>query len=165
MSFELWEKDFSGDILVAHLTDSIDYNDLRESQACPISVQYNEIDLGNTDYGFNQPFKGNEANLYFERMSTFSEMSINDIINQGLHSWHFYRTSIKGNIKKQFDRIDPNIAKASPMIFHFALDSECKVTANRATGERNARIYFMVGYNGMIHPIFFDPYHELNPMY
>ena len=164
MSFDLWEKDFLGDIPLAHLTDEMDYKDLRESQDCLISVQYNEIDLGKTDYGFNQEFKEGEANQYFERMYAFSGMTINDIIDQGLHAWHFYRTSIKGNIKKVFDSIDPKIAKANPMIFHFALDPSCKTEANRLNNLRNARVYFMVGYNGMIHPLFFDPYHELNPM-
>ena len=164
MRFDLWEKDFTGDIPLAHLADEMDYNDLRESQDCLISVQYNEIELGKTSYGFDQKFKGSEANQYFERMRAFSGMTINDIIDQGFHSWHFYRTSIKGDIKKVFDSIDPNIAKANPMIFHFALDPSCKTEANRLDGLRNARIYFMVGYNGMIHPLFFDPYHELNPM-
>ena len=164
MNFDLQEKDFTGDIQLARLADSIGYEDLRESQDCLISVQYNEIDLGKTAYGFDQKFKGNEANQYFERMNAFSEMSINNIIDEGFHSWHFYRTGIKGNIKKVFDSINPKIAKANPMIFHFALDPECKVIADRAKGNRNARFYFMVGYNGMIHPIFFDPYHELNPM-
>lgn len=163
MKFDLWEKVISDDIPLAHLTDRMDYNDLRESQLCPISVQYNQIDLGNTDYGFNQTFESNEANLYFERMSAFAEMSINDIIDKGVHNWHFYRSGIRGKLKEIFDRIDKNIAKANPMIFHFALDPNCKVTADRLTGKRNARIYFMVGYNGMIHPLFFDPYHELNP--
>ena len=164
MSFDLWEKDFMGDIPLAHLNDEMDYQDLRESQDCLISVQYNEIDLGQTAYGFNQEFKEGEANQYFERMHAFSGMTINDIINQGFHAWHFYRTSIKGNIKKVFDSIDPMIAKCNPMIFHFALDPSCKTIANRLNDQRNARIYFMVGYNGMIHPLFFDPYHELNPM-
>ena len=164
MSFDLWENDFIGDIPLAHLTDEMDYQDLRESQDCLISVQYNEIDLGQTDYGFNQEFKEGEANQYFERMHAFSGMTINDIIDQGFHAWHFYRTSIKGNIKKVFDSIDPKIAKANPMVFHFALDPSCKIEANRLNGLRNARVYFMVGYNGMIHPLFFDPYHELNPV-
>ena len=65
MSFDLWENDFIGDIPLAHLTDEVDYQDLRESQDCLISVQYNEIDLGQTDYGFNQEFKEGEANLYY----------------------------------------------------------------------------------------------------
>jgi len=164
MKYTLSERDVTGDIPLAHLTDNLDYNDLRESQACPISVQYNEIDLGNTNYGFNQPFHDNEANLYFERMNAFSEMTINDIIDKGVHSWHFYRTAVVGEIKKLFDRIDKNIAKANPLIFHFALDPNSKTIANRKNGDRNPRIYFMVGYNGMIHPLFFDPFHELNPV-
>ena len=142
MRFDLWEKDFMGDIPLAHLTDEMDYQDLRASQE----------------------FRGKEANQYFERMKAFSGMTINEIIDQGFHPWHFYRTNIKGIIKKVFDSIDPKIAKANPMIFHFALDPSCKTEADRVNGLRNARIYFMVGYNGMIHPLFFDPYHELNPM-
>lgn len=160
----LLEKDLTDNTPIAHLANKMDNDDIRESQDYLISVQYNEIDLGDTPYGFNQEFKGNEANLYFKRMKDFSEMSINNIIDEGFHSWHFYRTGIKGNIKKVFDSINPKIAKAKPMIYHFALDPECKVIADRTKGDRNARIYFMVGYNGMIHPIFFDPYHELNPM-
>ena len=65
---KLIEKDtFGDDINIAHLTDRINYQDLQESQDCLISVQYNELDCGNTAYGFNQPFLNNEANLYFQR--------------------------------------------------------------------------------------------------
>ena len=147
---KLIEKDiFGDDINIAHLTDRINYQDLQESQDCLISVQYNESDFGKTAYGFNQPF---------------SEMTINDIIDKDIHSWHFHRTDIKGNLKKIFDNIDTGIARSDPMIFHFALDPNCKIEADRKSGSRNPRIYFMVGYKGMIHPIFFDPHHELNPI-
>lgn len=155
-------EEFNG--TVAHLTDELDYCDLQESQDCMITVQYNEIDLGKTPYHFNQPFVGNEANLYFQRMKEFSELSINYIVEHRDYKSHFNRTDIRGNIKKIFDSIDPKIAKVNPLVFHFALDPECKVVANRETGERNARIYFMIGYNGMIHILFFDPFHEINPI-
>lgn len=150
---------------VAHLTDDLDWRDLQESQDCLITVQYNEIDLGKTPYHFNQPFVGNEANLYFQRMKEFSELSVNYILDHSDYKVHFNRTDIRGNIKRVFDSIDPNIASANPLIFHFALDPESTVTnASRTTGVRNPRIYFMIGYNGMIHILFFDPYHELNPL-
>lgn len=150
---------------VAHLTDDLDWRDLQESQDCLITVQYNEIDLGETPYHFNQPFVGNEANLYFQRMKEFSELSVNYILDHSDYKVHFNRTDIRGNIKRVFDSIDPNIARANPLIFHFALDPESTVTnANRTNGVRNPRIYFMIGYNGMIHILFFDPYHELNPL-
>lgn len=48
----------------ARLTENLSYQDLVDSQDQCISVQYNEIDLGNTGYGFDQEFKGKEANLF-----------------------------------------------------------------------------------------------------
>ena len=56
----------------ASLGERLTDEDLVDSQDQCISVQYNVIDLGDTKYGFNQGFEGNEANLYFERMKEFS---------------------------------------------------------------------------------------------
>lgn len=153
----------TNEFIPASLTDVLTTEDLVDSQNQCISVQYNVIELGKTPYGFNQSFEGNEANLYFERMREFSEQSINDIKKNTTYKYHFYRTDVKGNIKKVFDSIDTKIAKANPLIFHFALDPNNKNLANRKTNERNPRIYFMVGRYGMIHMLFFDPYHEINP--
>lgn len=102
----------------ARLTDKLSNADLIDSQKRFISVQYNEIDLGKTKYGF---------------------------------------------LKRIFDSIDPEIAKANPLIFHFALNPDNDNTANRRDNIRNPRVYFMVGKEGMIHVLFFDPYHEINP--
>lgn len=147
----------------ACLGERLTYEDLVDSQDQFISVQYNAIDLGDTKYGFNQGFEGNEANLYFERMKEFSENTLNEIQENSSHESHFYRSDIRGNLKKLFDSIDPNIAKVNPLIFHFALDPDNKNFADRKKNIRNPRIYFMVGRNGMIHILFFDPYHEINP--
>ena len=147
----------------ARLTENLSYEDLTDSQQQCISVQYNQIDLGKTGYGFDQSFEGNEANLYFERMREFSEQTINDIRDNAGYKLHFYRTDVRGNIKKIFDKIDPRIAKTNPLIFHFALDPNNHNHADRTRNIRNPRVYFMVGRNGMIHILFFDPYHEINP--
>ena len=165
MAIDLSDFDIEDyDDAVAHLTDKLDWQDMQESQNRLITVQYNEIDLGKTPYHFNQPFVGNEANLYFQRMKEFSELSVNYIVEHSDHRSHFYRTDIRGNIKRLFDGIDPRIARANPLVFHFALDPDCGVqNASRDTGIRNPRIYIMIGYNGMIHILFFDPYHEINP--
>lgn len=157
-----WED--TGDFgLPAMLTDSLSNDDLVDSQNQCISVQYNEIDLGEFGYGFDQRFEGNEANLYFERMKEFSEQSLNEIRENAGYKLHFNRTDVRGNIKRIFDKIDPKIAKANPLIFHFALDPNNKNNADREMNVRNPRVYFMVGRNGMIHILFFDPYHEINP--
>lgn len=156
--------DDTGDFeLPASLTENLSFEDLTDSQNQCISVQYNEIDLGDTGYGFNQPFEGNEANLYFERMREFSERTMNDIRENSSYKLHFNRTDVRGNIKRIFDSIDTKIAKANPLIFHFALDPNNKNQADRKKNVRNPRVYFMVGRNGMIHILFFDPYHEINP--
>jgi hypothetical protein len=60
------------------------------------------IDLGDTPYGFDQPFEGNEANLYFKRMKEFSGLSVNYILDHSDYKAHFNRTDIRGNIKKVF---------------------------------------------------------------
>jgi len=148
----------------ASLGERLTDEDLVDSQDQCISVQYNVIDLGDTKYGFNQGFEGNEANLYFERMKEFSENTLNEIRDNASYKLHFNRSDIRGNLKELFDKIDPNIAKVNPLIFHFALDPDNKDFADREKNIRNPRIYFMVGRNGMIHILFFDPYHEINPI-
>lgn len=156
--------DDTGDFdLPASLTENLSVEDLTDSQNLCVSVQYNEIDLGSTNYGFDQPFEGNEANLYFKRMKEFSERTLNEIRENSNYRLHFNRTDVRGNLKHIFDSIDPKIAKVNPLIFHFALDPDNKNHANREKNIRNPRIYFMVGRNGMIHILFFDPYHEINP--
>lgn len=160
MNFYLEENDVD---MPALLTDELSSADLADSQSQCISVQYNEINLEGTNYGFDQPFEGKEANLYFQRMKEFSERTITDIRKNSSYKLHFNRTDIHGNIKKIFDQIDPNIAKVNPLIFHFALDPNNQNHADRSKHIRNPRIYFMVGRNGMIHILFFDPYHEINP--
>lgn len=160
---DLQFNDIEDSLFPATLKDELSYEDLVDSQDQYISVQYNEIDLGGSGYGFDQPFEGNEANLYFERMHQFSKQTINEIKENASYKLHFNRTDIRGNIKQIFDKIDPKIAKANPLIFHFALDPENNNYADRSRNIRNPRIYFMMGRFGMIHILFFDPYHEINP--
>lgn len=126
----------------AKLTDTLSTEDLVDSQDQCISVQYNEIDLGNTQYGFNQGFEGNEANLYFERMHEFSEQTLNDIRDDADYKLHFYRTNVTGNIKRIFDTIDPKIVKANPLIFHFALDPTNKNHADREKTYKKSKSIF-----------------------
>ena len=104
----------------AKLTENLSYQDLVDSQGQCISVQYNEIDLGDTGYGFDQEFEGKEANLYFERMREFSEQTLKDIREDADYKLHFHRTNVSGNIKRIFDSIDPKIAKANTLIYDFS---------------------------------------------
>ena len=84
----------------ASLGERLTDEDLVDSQDQCISVQYNAIDLGDTKYGFNQGFEGNEANLYFERMKEFSENTLNEIRDNASYELHFNRSDIRGNLKE-----------------------------------------------------------------
>lgn len=120
----------------ASLGERLTDEDLVDSQDQCISVQYNVIDLGDTIYGFNQGFEGNEANLYFERMKEFSENTLNEIRDNASYKLHFNRSDIRGNLKELFDKIDPNIAKVNPLIFHFALAPDNKDFADREKNKK-----------------------------
>lgn len=147
----------------ATLTTNIKYEDTCLSQQYPIRVCYNVIDLGKTNYGFDQQFEDDEIKSYFERMKEFSQTTINDIINNSDYTSHFHRSDIKGNLKKIFKSINVKIVKNNPFIFHFALNPKNKNKADKENKVRNPRIYFMLGTYGVIHILFFDPYHEINP--
>lgn len=49
------------------------------------------------------------------------------------------------------------------IVYHFGLYECDSRKASRNTGERSPRVYFLLGANGFIYILFFDPYHELNP--
>lgn len=48
--------------------------------------------------------------------------------------------------------------------FDYSLEPESKVVASREQNTHNARVYFLVGKFGIVHILYFDPYHEINPI-
>lgn len=48
-----------------------------------------------------------------------------------------------------------------PSFYHFALYTNEE--SSRKSGIKSPRIYFFIGGNGVIYPLFYDPYHEINP--
>lgn len=56
----------------------------------------------------------------------------------------------------------PEAIQSNPIIYHFALYTS-KQQADRNKDIRSPRVYFMLGTYGFIYPLFFDPYHEINP--
>lgn len=140
----------------------ITIDDARLSMDVPIVVKYDYVDLELTDYNFKQKFDLKDTQEYFSMMKTISSNTINRL-QQNAKDYHLYRSNLKGNlktaIKKIFQDVDENI-----IIYHFGL-YECESKqASRETGERSPRIYFILGNNGHVYILFFDPYHELNPM-
>lgn len=79
--------------------------------------------------------------------------------------WHLNQTrgkNIREAIQKHF--MISNLFEM-PEIFHFALyPKKLQHNADRYNKIKNPRVHFVVGSNGMIYPLFYDPYHEINPM-
>lgn len=120
------------------------------SHTLPIMVRYDYIDLGKTPYHFGQKFHEKDTKAYFERMKSISSKSINDILS--------------GNLRKAFRTLLPGAMADGQIVYHFALYTDHDTLADREKDIRSPRVYFMLGNYGHIYVLFFDPYHELNPM-
>lgn len=137
------------------------WEDSRLSMDLPIVIKYDYLDLGCSDYHFKQEFKLEDTQRYFEMMKEISSNSINSLSLKA-RDYHFYRTDIKGNLRKAMEKTIPDAVSSNPIIYHFALYTH-EEKADRENGIRSPRIYFMLGTYGYIYPLFFDPYHEINP--
>ena len=139
----------------------IDNEDIKLSLDVPMVVRYDYIDLGQTPYHFKQPFTHDDTKGYFDRMHQFSGQSINKLMEHA-REYHFYRSDLKGKLGNAIRKVIPNVDE-SQIVFHFSL-YDSKEWANRDKEVRNSRVYFMLGTYGHVYILFFDPYHELNPM-
>ena len=147
----------------ASLSSGLSYEDSLLSMKQKMVVSYDLLDLEG-DYGFQQDFTQDEIHGYFRQMNKYATVSMNEIIETFDYTEHFNDSKIRGNLlrllkSKTGRKIDDDV-----LIYHFALEPDCKVTADRRKDCRNARVYFLVGKFGIVHILFFDPYHEINPM-
>lgn len=137
-------------------------DDVRLSQDLPIVVRYDYVDLDKTDYHFWQHFTHEDTRGYFEKMRLFAGKSINSLLT-GPKSNHFYRSELRGNVLKAIKKVLPKSIDTNQIIYHFGL-YDTDNWGDRASDTRCSRVYFMLGTYGQIYILFFDPYHELNPL-
>ena len=146
----------------ASLSYSISYEDSRLSMRQKMIVSYSLLDL-NGKYGFSQDFTQGEIHGYFNQMKKYANVSMNDIIDTFDYTEHFNGSEIRGNLLRLLKEKTGKHIDEGVMIYHFALQPDNNQTASREQGTRNGRIYFLVGKFGVVHVLFFDPYHEINP--
>lgn len=163
MGIDLCEEDLYDLHAPVALNCRISNADLYLSQNVPIVVSYDLVDLERTPYHFFQDFTLRDTQAYFSLMKRISGSTVNDLLNSE-KEFHFYRTDVRGNLKKVLNMISPEAVEADPLIFHFALYTDADVIADREKDIRAPRIYFMLGRNGVVYMLFFDPYHEINPL-
>lgn len=136
--------------------------DVRLSTDVPIVVRYDYVDLDQTDYNFWQKFTHEDTKGYFEKMKLFSGKSINALLGES-RTHHFYRSELRGNVLQAVRSILPKAIGSNQIVYHFGL-YDTDEWADRETDTRCSRVYFMLGSYGHIYILFFDPYHELNPI-
>lgn len=162
---KLTELDIQEDeIFTINKKDPLKYfltaEDTKLSKSVHCVVKYDYIDLGKTEYGFNQEFTPSETRMYFERMRLITTSTINNLSDKA-KELHLYRSPIKGNLRKVISRIYPEMIQSDPLIYHISIESPSDNTEDVG---RCPRIYFMLGTYGHIYILFFDPYHKLNPV-
>lgn len=138
-------------------------SDIRLSYDLPILIRYDYVDLDITPYHFHQVFTHEDTKGYFKKMKEFAGKSINQIANESDKEAHFHRSELKGKVRSAIKQILPKALETNPIVYHFAL-YETENWADRDTDTRASRVYFMLGTYGHIYVLFFDPYHELNPL-
>lgn len=137
--------------------------EVKLSKDVPIVIRYDYADLKDTEYNFWQECTHEDTIGYFTKMKLFAGKSINSMLNDD-REHHFHRSELRGNVRNAIKRILPKSIDTNQLVYHFALYDDKDRWADRATETRCSRVYFMLGSYGHVYILFFDPYHELNPI-
>lgn len=146
--------------------NEIDNNKVRESLNIPFFVSYRYIQISDTNYHFNQEcFDNEDIRAYFKFMKLLSSTPFNELLDNKKKEWHLHRSDYRKNLKILIDATLNNSRtlrfECIPTFYHFALYTN--ENSSRSSGVKSPRIYFFIGDNATIYPLFYDPYHEINP--
>lgn len=150
--------------------DKIDNVELRDSldRLSVVSYRYIQLESQNTDYHFSQDcLDRSDIVAYFKFMQTLTSMPFNLLRDGKEKDWHLNPTYYQKQknfrllVNKALGLKSDLSVERTPNFFHFALYTNEK--ASRKTGIKSPRIYFFFGKDATIFPLFYDPYHEINP--
>ncbi len=143
----------------------IDGKEILNNEKETVLIAYDYIDIDRTDYCFDQPcLDGDDAFNYFATLKEFSKLTAKKLTTELHHTHHFHIYS-KPNAKL-ISLVEDISGKSftpetQPLIGQFALYTE--ENASRESTVKSPRIYFIIGKNAVMHILFYDPYHEINP--
>lgn len=168
MGYEFYEDDedhFPSNKYV--FGNHLDSKEVAASKKRYQSINYKYLQIEETDYHFSQScFDNKDIIAYFNFVKLLSEHTFDDLLEMKQKEWHLNKSEYKGNLKKA---VLESVAKGKhfkieeiPDFYHFALYTSTKM-ADRNKKIKSPRIYFFVGDNAMIYPLFYDPFHEINP--
>lgn len=148
--------------------DEINNSDFKNALNSLAVISYRYIDFDKTKYHFFQDCFDNKDILeYFDFMNFLTSYPFNDILSNKDKDWHLYNNNYFKDLRfKELVDTALGIKKGLrveqvPSFYHFALYTN--ETASRHTNIKSPRVYFFIGENAIIYPLFYDPYHEINP--
>lgn len=144
----------------------IDGKEFGEALNYPSLISYRYIQFEDTDYHFAQScFDNIDIVAYFKFMQVLSCVPFKVLCEKKERDWHLNSSYYNGNLKKLINDTLSNGKTLSPEcippFYHFALYTN--ENSSRNSGLKSPRIYFFIGDNATIYPLFYDPYHEINP--
>lgn len=149
--------------------EEIDNIEFQESLKSLSVVSYKYLDLDITEYNFLQGcFDNKDIRAYFDFMNLLTSHPFNDVLNSRQHEWHLYPNNYSKEQKlrslvNKVMGLDSNLKiECIPTFYHFALYTS-KERASKEDNIKAPRIYFFIGKNATLYPLFYDPYHEINP--
>lgn len=167
MSYYFGEDDKSSFLPQFKFGDKIDNNKFKESLNIPFSVNYRYIQLDDTNYHFNQEcFDNKDIRAYFKFMKLLSSTPFNSLLDNKKKDWHlnkspYYQKNLKILIDATLSNGKSLRVECIPTFYHFALYTN--KDSSEDTKVKSPRIYFFIGDNATIYPLFYDPYHKINP--
>lgn len=147
--------------------DKLDDSSISESLDTLSTISYRYVDFDKTNYNFKQGcFDNKDIVEYFSFMNILTAYPFNNLLDRKEQHWHLYPNDYNKDVKFRNlintaldikGRLKP---ECTPLFYHFALYTN--QTASRESKIKSPRIYFFIGVNAVIYPLFYDPYHEIN---
>lgn len=148
--------------------DKLDNRSVSASLDTLSTISYRYIDFDKTNYNFWQDcFDNQDIVEYFSFVNMLTTYPFNELLNKREPDWHLnsndYNRDVKFRnlINTALDIKERLTPECTPLFYHFALYTN--QTASRESQIKSPRIYFFIGANAVIYPLFYDPYHEINP--
>ena len=152
--------------------DEINNKEFSESLNNLSVVSYKYLDIGRTNYHFCQNcFDNRDIKKYFHFMKILSSIPFNKLLNEKKREWHLNSNDYQRDrrfrefVNNALERTSNLKIESTPSFYHFALytNNNASNNASRSTNIKSPRIYFFFGKDATIYPLFYDPYHKINP--
>lgn len=142
------------------LQDEYDDEELGRSLDYPIVVCYKFVPVQGL-HSFADSFGAKDAVRYFEVMKQMAGRSFNEAIDDDSGIPNLHMAHINQKLRAALSRHNGGVRIGNINVFQFGLYTDKARRAGREGGVKAPRVFCMLGYNGVVYPLLYDPYHEM----